>query len=110
MRTTHGARLRVLRRPELNTDVLIVAGGTGEQRLIGRQIAGVGRVVPMDDAFEASFGRYIELYASTTDLGRARLARLPAPLREFLELKLPPHPNLDVDNVDEIPLDVDGYI
>lgn len=110
MRTTHAARVRVLRRPELDTDVLIVAGDTGDQRLIGRQLSGVGRVVPMDEPFEASFGRHIELYASATDLGRARLARLPAPLREFLEIKLPPNPNVDVDDVDEIPLDVDGYI
>jgi hypothetical protein len=96
--------------PEIDADVLVVARGGDGNRLVGRQVAGRGRVVPKDEAFEPGIGRYIEIYSSATDIGRARIKRLGAPLREFLELQLSDHPDVDVTDVEEIPLDVDGYI
>ena len=110
MREVPPARIRVVHTPEIGADVLVVACEPDGHRLIGRQPGGKGRVVRADEPFEPQFGRHIEIYSSSTDLGRARLKRLSAPLREFLELTMRPHPDVDVENVDEVPLDIDGYV
>ncbi|MEE4297812.1 MAG: hypothetical protein V2J24_00095 [Pseudomonadales bacterium] len=110
MRAARPTCVRVMHEPQIDADVLVVARASEGNRLVGRQVAGRGRVVPRDEAFEPGIGRYIEIYSSTTDIGRARLKRLGAPLREFLELQLSDHPDVDVTDVDEVPLDVDGYI
>ena len=110
MGATGNSRVRLLRAPELHSDILVVRSDADGVRLIGRQLAGVGRVVRTDEPFAPAIGRHIELYSSATDVGRARQRRLTAPLRDFLELALPAHPELDVDDVEEIALDVDGYV
>jgi hypothetical protein len=104
------ARIRILVAPQLHSDVLVVRRDGDGYRLIGRQPEGRGRVQRVDEPFVLEIGRRIELYSSETDLGRARLKRLPVALRDFLALEMPANGDVDVDDVDEIPLDIDGYV
>jgi hypothetical protein len=102
------ACVRLLRAPELHSDILVVRSDARGIRLIGRQLAGDGRVVRADEPFAPEIGRHIELYSSATDIGRARHGRLSAPLRDFLDLVLAAHGN--ADDVEERRLGVEGYV
>ena len=96
--------------PEIDADLLVVRISEAGARLVGRQLAGRGAVVPTDEPWQVGARRLIEVYNSGTDLGRARLRLLSPALRDFMGLGAPSHPAVDVEDPDEIALDIDGYI